>query len=278
MFRKLLLLSVATIFNLHVFSQDSLILISGRIIPVQSVDLQEFRIAYKKLPKETLKTSESQSFSDSNTKKKKYRLKTIDPYRVFSIKYRDGTEKIIYTPDSLDPLEFSQEQMRLFIKGEQDATKYYKNNLNKGIGLGLGMASGLLGFYGLAGPPLYATIMGSFTPNLNNRLDKQNELVNAKLKLDNTPVPTMLAATETSEQAQEDYNLALKKHSKASDTYNRALKNHPKNISFSDPKLLELNEYREGYERKARDRKIRNTVLSGLAGFILTVVGLPIIY
>ncbi|HNQ60870.1 MAG TPA: hypothetical protein PKJ62_00625 [Bacteroidia bacterium] len=278
MFRKLLLLSVAMIFSLEVFSQDSLILISGRVIPVQSVDLQEFRIAYRKLPKESLKAKPSQTGSEDAGKKKKSRLKTIDPYRVFSVKYSDGTEKIIYKPDSLDPLEFSQEQMRIFIKGEQDAAKYYKNNLNKGIGLGLGMASGLLGFYGLAGPPLYATIMGSFTPNLNSRLKKQNALENARIQLEKTPAPIAPPDPETGSQAQLDYNIALEKHAVAEANYNRALKDHPKNISFSDTRLLELSEYREGYERKARDRKIRNTMLSGLAGFIITVVGLPIIY
>ena len=50
---------------------------------------------------------------------------------MFSISYADGTERVIYERDSLDPVDFSVEQMRMFIRGEQDADRYYKNTTNK---------------------------------------------------------------------------------------------------------------------------------------------------
>ncbi len=286
MIRKLLFLSATFFLTLQVFAQDTLVLMNGRTIAVMTVDLLEYRIAYRKIPKDSgSKTTDSQTVSEKPSKKKKPKIKTMDPERVFSIQYRDGSERIMYMPDSLDPLEFSQEEMRMFIKGEQDATKYYKNNLNKGIGFGLGVGAGFLGFYGLVVPPLYATIMGSFTPNLDKRLKKQNELEESKMILDKSLLPVLPVAKAIPPDTDSEYQLALKKYESELKNYNQvqknyenALKNHPRQISFSDTKFLERNEYRSGYERKARDRKIRNAMLSGLAGFVLIAVGIPIIY
>ena len=278
MFRKLLLLTFIIIFSVQAHGQDTIVLITGRVIPVLSVDFQEYRVAYKKIPRSLKKSADNGKLNDGPVKKKKSGFRTMDPLRIFSIKYRDGSERIIYQPDSLDPMEFTQEQMRMFIRGEQDATKYYKNNLNKGIGFGLGAGAGLLGFYGLAIPPLYATIMGSFTPNLTTRLKRQNELKDKKAILDQLSQPAVPAATESNPEALKSYDLALKNYNSAVKDYDKALKRHPKNIEFSDTELFSHIEYREGYEKKARDRKIRNAMLSGLAGFVLLVVGLPIIY
>lgn len=180
------------------FPRDTIILINGNTIPAKSIDLKDYTIVYRKPAQ-------------------KAKLKTIDPERVFSIKYKNGSERVIYTTDSLDPVDFKPEEMRMFIKGEQDADKYFKSNLNKGAAFVIGAGGGLLGFYGLAVPPLYSTIVGSFSP----RLEKQK---------------------------------------------------------VSDPALLQNNSYREGYERKARDRKIRNGVISGLIGFVAGSVALNFIY
>ncbi|HRH65482.1 MAG TPA: hypothetical protein PLU53_04235 [Bacteroidia bacterium] len=179
-------------------AQDTLVLINGKMLAVKSVDLKDYTIAYRKMDG-------------------KSRLKTIDPERVFSIRYRDGSERVIYSSDSLDPVDFKPEEMRMFIKGEQDADKFYKNNLNKGVAFVFGAGGGLLGFYGLAVPPLYSTIIGSFSPKMENQ-------------------------------------------------------------KVSDPVLLQNNIYREGYERKARDRKIRNAIISGFAGFVAGTVAFSIIY
>ncbi len=267
MYHKLLCLICIFLLVKQASAQDTIVLISGKVIPVQSVDLQDYTIAFRKMPKPA---KDQGAIADSGASEKKSKLRTIDPERVFSVKYRDGSERIIYTPDTLDPLEFTPEQMRLFIYGEQDAARFYKNNLNKGLGFGFGAASGLLGFYGLAGPPLYATIMGSFTPDLNKRREKQLQMEQAKHDLESVAIPSAPADPENNAAYQTElsnYNSALEKFEKLE-----------KHRYFSDVKLLDKNEYREGYERKARDRKIRNAMLSGLAGFVVMVVGLPIIY
>jgi len=267
MHHKLLYLVCVFLILNQASAQDTIVLISGKVIPVQSVDLQDYTIAFRKMPKPAKDPGTS---AHSTAPAKKSKLRTIDPERVFSVKYRDGSERIIYTPDTLDPLEFTPEQMRLFIYGEQDAARFYKNNLNKGIGFGFGAASGLLGFYGLAGPPLYATIMGSFTPDLNKRREKQMEMEQARHDLELTAIP----ATPADPESNAAYQAELNKYTAANEKYEKLKKHH----YFSDVKLLDKNEYREGYERKARDRKIRNAMLSGLAGFVVMVVGLPVIY
>ena len=109
MFRKLLFLSTFFIITHQAFAQDTLILINGKVIPVLNTDLQEYRIAYRKIPDGYTKEYDSQGTPEGSLKKKKSRLRTMDPERVFAIKYRDGTESIIYRPDSLDYLEFSHE-------------------------------------------------------------------------------------------------------------------------------------------------------------------------
>lgn len=175
-------------------AQDTLLLINGHKMVVKSVDLKDYTIAYRTLEKN--------------------RLRTIDPYRVFSIVYADGTERVIYQRDSLDPVDFSVEQMRMFIRGEQDADKYYHNTPNKVAAFLIGGGASYFTIYGLIIPPLYATVVGSFSP----RIEKYRTDIN----------------------------------------------------------LLNVSEYREGYERKARDRKIRNALISGMAGFVAGFVVLNI--
>lgn len=59
-------------------AQDTLVLITGKVIPVKSVDLGEYSITYRTL--DGLK------------------VKDIDPARVFSIKYANGAERVILEP------------------------------------------------------------------------------------------------------------------------------------------------------------------------------------
>ena len=89
--------------------------------------------------------------------------------RIFSVQLSDGTERILYSSDSLDPNDFSLEEMRMFIKGEQEAGLYYRNNLNMGVAMVLGEAASLLTIYGLVIPPLYATIYGGISPDMNKQ-------------------------------------------------------------------------------------------------------------
>ncbi len=169
-------------------AQDKILLINGNVLDVKNVELKDNTISFQSMNKE--------------------KRKKINPERVFSVQYADGTERIVFTSDPLDPNDFKPEEMRMFIKGEQDANLYYHNIGNK-IGAGIvGASAGLLTIYGLVVPALYSTVVGSFSPNVN-------------------------------------------KH------------------NVSDPALRDNLNYREGYERKCRDRKIRNSLLYGFGGFVV---------
>ena len=144
------------------------------------------------------------------------RQHAINPYRVFSIRHTSGEIQMVYTPDPSDPMDLNEEQMGLFIKGEQDANKYYKNNINKAAAFAVGAGSSFFTIYGLIIPPLYATAVGAFTPKMN-----------------------------------------------LSD--------------LSDSPYINNTYYCEGYQKKMRDRKIRNALVSGLAGFAAGFITLTLV-
>jgi len=167
-------------------AQDKIILINGDVLEVRNVELKDNKVSFQKMTRE--------------------KRKKINPYRVFSVQYADGKEDVVFVSDPLDPNDFKPEEMRMFIKGEQDAKIYYHNTGNKIAAAVIGASAGLLTIYGVVVPALYSTIVGSFSPNVY-------------------------------------------KH------------------EVSDPALRENLNYREGYERKCRDRKIRNSLLFGFGGF-----------
>lgn len=175
----------------------SLLLIDGKMIPFKLIESNGYNLVYR-------------------TPDPKNKLKKIDPDRVFSIRYIDGTERVIFQRDTLDPLEFTEEEMRLFIKGEQDATLLYHNNVNKVAAFVVGFGASYLGFYGIPAPFVYSTVVGAFTPNV-------------------------------------------------------------KKIEGVDPELIKIPEYREGFEKKVRDRKIRNGLISGFVGFAAGVITLSLV-
>lgn len=166
---------------------DTIVFLSGRQIPVKSVEVNTGYLSYR--------------LDD-----KKARLRKVDNYRLFGIRYANGTEQVIYREDSYDSLDFSVDQMRLFIRGEQDADRYFKGRANMAASFVFGAAASYFTIYGLLIPPLYSTVVGAFSPNVQK-----------------SPV--------------------------------------------SDPALRDVPEYVEGYQRKVRDKKIRNSLLAGLAGF-----------
>lgn len=136
--------------NIHaVKAQDVLTLYNGRKIYTKIVEVNTEYIIYK-------------HFTDI-----KERNKSILLVRIFSIE-SGGKEEILYTPDPLDPELFSVEQMRMFIKGEQEAMRFYDSDATKIVSVIFGAASGYFGFfYGLIGPPLFTTIVGSFSPKMS---------------------------------------------------------------------------------------------------------------
>lgn len=173
------------LFMQQVTAQDTVIFINGKQVMASSVQISDYSVDYR---------------SASG------KLKHVDAYRVFSVRQADGTEKIVYRPDPNDSIDFSIEQMRWFIRGEQEADRYFKDHGNKVFAFGIGAVSSLMGWFGLAGPPIYSTVIGSFSPNMEK-------------------------------------------------------------AKVSDESYRKIPEYCEGYQRKSRDKKIRNSFLAGMAGF-----------
>ena len=133
------------------FSQDVLTLYNGRKIYTKIVEVNSQSIIYK---------------HSTNVKE---RNKSILLERVFSIE-TSGKEEVLYKPDAMNPDMFTLEEMRMFIKGEQDAMRFYDNNTVKVVSLIAGIGSGYFGFfYGLIGPPLVTTIAGTFSPKMSKQ-------------------------------------------------------------------------------------------------------------
>jgi hypothetical protein len=132
-------------------SQDVLTLYNGRKIYTKIVEVNSQSIIYK----------HSTSIKERN--------KSIVLDRVFSIE-TNGKEEVLYKPDAMEPDMFTLEEMRMFIKGEQEAMRFYDNDALKVTSVILGIGSGYFGFfYGLIGPPLVTTIAGAFSPNMSKQ-------------------------------------------------------------------------------------------------------------
>jgi hypothetical protein len=133
------------------FSQDVLTLYNGRKIYTKIVEVNTESIIYK---------------HSTNIKE---RNKSIILARVFSVE-TNGKEEVLYKPDAMDPDMFTLEEMRMFIKGEQEAMRFYDNTTLKIVSVAAGITSGYFGFfYGLIGPPLVTTVVGAFSPNMSKQ-------------------------------------------------------------------------------------------------------------
>ena len=142
-------------------AQDVLTLYNGRKIYTKIVEVNSQSVIYK---------------HSTNIKE---RNRSILLPRIFSIETA-GKEEILYKPDPMDPDMFTLEEMRMFIKGEQEAMRFYENNLLKAASFTVGVASGYFGFfYGLIGPPLFTTVVGAFSPNMSKMKVTDPSLLNS---------------------------------------------------------------------------------------------------
>jgi hypothetical protein len=145
-----LLLPVLTSF-FTASAQDTIRLISGKDIPAVVVEVDSTHVKY-------------------HPPDNKDKISKVENYRVFSINYSDGREKIIYRDDSTAADYFGPEQMRLFIKGEKDAKKFYKPPVPFFVGLVSGAAGAAVApvFVALSPipPAIGITITGSRAPDI----------------------------------------------------------------------------------------------------------------
>jgi hypothetical protein len=90
----------------------------------------------------------------------KERTILIENDLVFSIRYKDGHEKIIYEQDTIAGNYFTADETRFFIFGEQDAEKNYHCPGVVITSFAVGLASGYMGnFLSLIPPFAYSGIL-----------------------------------------------------------------------------------------------------------------------
>jgi hypothetical protein len=140
--------------------------------------------------------------------------KVVDRYNVFSLKYDNGTEDVLYKPDTTYGEDPSVEEVRDYIKGEQYAMKRYRKPMNFISGVGVGLASSAAGFYGIPIPLAYSTVLGRFDPKV------------------------------------------------------------PANEDGS----IQSESFKMGYQKKARNIKIKNSLLGGAVGFAVGITALVVIF
>jgi hypothetical protein len=140
--------------------------------------------------------------------------KVVDRYNVFSLKYDNGTEDVLYKPDTTYGEDPSVEEVRDYIKGEQYAMKRYRKPMNFISGVGVGLASSAAGFYGIPIPLAYSTVLGRFDPKV------------------------------------------------------------PANEDGS----IQSESFKMGYQKKARNMKIKNSLLGGAVGFAVGITALVVIF
>jgi len=141
---KSILTTLLICFSLSVFSQNKILLTNGKVIEAVNYNVGQIFVTYTK------------------TGDKKNGSRAVDRFDVFSITDPNGQEEIIYAP--VDSLDFTVEEARQFIKGEQAARIIFKpHGTNIGSAV-VGAGASILSFYALPVPMLYSVVAGRFSP------------------------------------------------------------------------------------------------------------------
>lgn len=144
-----------------IFAQKKITLLNGKEINSDHVEIQETHLLYQKL-----------------TKKDSSDLKRIYLGNVFSITYLNGEERVLYKQDTLIGNDFSVEEMRMFITGEQEARQSYHNKLPFVAGFAFGVAGGMfLGVYSFIAPAVGSQIFALGYPNMKNQAVFEKSLI-----------------------------------------------------------------------------------------------------
>ncbi|MDA7836905.1 hypothetical protein N9A49_05810 [Salibacteraceae bacterium] len=144
-------------------SNQSILLMTGNVLE-GNVTSQDTLYLYYDLVKKSGKT----------------KAKKLDLERVFSINGPNGEEKVIYYMDTVVGNYFTIDEMRFYIQGEQDASKYYRANWT--IAAGLPITAGL-GFvlsgtvFSFAVPFVYLVSTGISAYKINKNKISSSHLV-----------------------------------------------------------------------------------------------------
>jgi hypothetical protein len=148
--RLLLLVFIIPVLVSTVQSQDTINLLNG-----------------KQIAPKTLYNDENKAYIRCDLQKRNHvKLKVIDLLDVYSIKYTNKPELVVYKRDSMNGNNLTPEEMRLYVKGERTAEKIYKAPFVTAAGVVVGFVPTIyiLNFYGLISPALYGITMGVITP------------------------------------------------------------------------------------------------------------------
>lgn len=146
LFTLLILLATAS------FSQDEIMLMSGKVLSGKIIKADTSGITYEYIKKEKKKTV------------------VLDHYRIYSAKYADGKELIYYEKDSIMGRKYSVKEMGYFVRGEGAAYKHHKTVAPLVYGFVIGGASGYLLPIIVAIPVPIAASFGTLIPRF--KIDK----------------------------------------------------------------------------------------------------------
>lgn len=140
--KQLLFIIFISFTSFYIKAQDTILLLTGHVIPCKIYQENENVI------------------SCEYQKRGRDEKLVLDTYRVFSIKYGNGEEKIFYKQDTLNGNWFTVDEMRYFIYGEQDAMKGYKSPMTSILGVIAGAGAGFFAMESLiffGAPLVYAS-------------------------------------------------------------------------------------------------------------------------
>jgi hypothetical protein len=105
------------------------------------------------------------------------KLFMIEDNRIFSVRNQKG-ERVYYQYDSAIGNEFSEQEMRYFIMGEQDAQKGFKAKGSFYGNMAVGVASGITGFFLCLIPPfIYTALTGLPNVRIKKKTVRDLELL-----------------------------------------------------------------------------------------------------
>lgn len=138
---RIFVLLLIVLSSLQLKAQDTIVLLTGHTLPCKIYQENENVITCEFI------------------KKGREERLILDAYRVFSIKFGNGEEKVYYKQDTVNGNWFTVEEMRYFIYGEQDAMKGYKSRMTTVLGVIAGAGAGFFAMKSLIllGAPLVYT-------------------------------------------------------------------------------------------------------------------------
>jgi hypothetical protein len=135
---------IAIFFTSKASAQQKITLLNGKTIYPTSYSIGEMFVNYK--------------LEGDNSKK----LRLVDKFDVFSVTDSENKEEVLYKP--VDSLDFSIEDARFYMDGENAARNYFNKPGVKISSAGVGLASGILSFYSLPIPFFYGIAITQRNP------------------------------------------------------------------------------------------------------------------